>query len=726
MVKDPVCGMTVDPKTALRLESGGTTWYFCSEHCKQAFLSRSKPAGGSAEAHTGRSKPAGCCTVGMGHASHHAAMIADFRRRFFVSLLLTVPIVLLSPMFHHLSGLRVQFSGDSFVLLALSAFVFVYGGRPFLAGMRDEFAARQPGMMTLIAFAISIAFVYSCAVVLGLRGELFFLELATLIDVMLLGHWIEMRSVMSASKALEELAQIMPREAHRVESDGSVRDIGIAELKKGDRCQIRPGEKIPADGTVVEGESEVNESLLTGESLPVEKMPGSAVVGGSLNATGALVISVVKTGGESYVSQVIELVRRASESKSRNQALADRAAFALTVIAVTVGVATFFVWFSLGKTLSFSLERMVTVMIVTCPHALGLAVPLVIAVISAISARNGLLIRNRTAFETAYRSGTVVFDKTGTLTEGGFTVTDILPVGGGDPARLLARAAAVEFRSEHSIARAIVKKAVESGSDIPAAAKFEALPGRGARAQVGDEMLYVGNRAVMESAGIVSAPAAKRMEELAARGKTAVMIAGAAGVEGIIGLSDVIKKGSREAVERLRKRGLRVVMITGDTAASAHAAARELGIDEYFAEVLPHLKAQKIRELQEKGSKVAMVGDGVNDAPALAQADIGIALGAGTDVALEAADVVLVNNDPLDVIAVFELSRLTQRKMIENLAWAAGYNIVAIPLAAGVLYSRGILLPPALGAVFMSLSTVIVAINAKLIPGTLQKGTHLR
>ncbi|MGE5308117.1 MAG: heavy metal translocating P-type ATPase [Deltaproteobacteria bacterium] len=712
MEKDPVCGMMVDPRTSPSAVKDGRRYYFCSEQCRKAFLSGAASVQRREEHdHAG----AGCCAVGMGHAGHHAAMIADFRRRFFFSLVLTVPVVILSPMFRHLSGLSVRFPGDGLVLFALSTAIFVYGGMPFLKGMAEEIGQRMAGMMTLIGIAISVAFVYSSLVTFGLPGELFFLELVTLIDIMLLGHWIEMRSVMGASRALEDLARLLPQEAHKVMADGTIRDVRVDGLAKGDRCLVRPGEKIPADGVVSDGESEVNESLLTGESVPVEKLPGSAVVGGSVNTNGSLVIRVEKTGEESYVAQVLDLVRRASESKSRNQTLADKAAFVLTLIAVTVGLGTFIVWASLRMGSSFALERMVTVMIVTCPHALGLAVPLVIAVISAISARNGLLIRNRSAFETAYRVDTVVFDKTGTLTRGKFGVSDVIPVDSTTYNQLLADAAGVEINSEHSIARAIVRKAEESGVDVRKADKFEAMPGKGARARVGGRTLYIGNRAALESAGIALAEAAAAADTLSKAGRSVVYIADQKAVRGVIGLSDLIKEESRQAVAWLKERGIHVVLITGDTRAIAAAVSRDLGIDEYHAEVLPHMKAGKVKELQAKGRKVAMVGDGVNDAPALAQADVGIAIGAGTDVALESADIVLVNNDPRDVANALELSRLTQRKMVENLAWATGYNVFAIPLAAGVLYPAGILLPPALGAVLMSLSTVIVAINARLV-----------
>ena len=719
--------MTVDPKTAVKVEKDGKTYYFCSEHCRAAFLaaasSVAKPGTGHRPVAAHPIKPAtepSCCSMGIGHAEHHLRMIADFRRRFFISLIVTVPVLALSPVIQSFAGISARFPGDSYLLFVLSSFVFFYGGLPFLSGMAQELGQKRPGMMTLIALAIITAFIYSALVVFGLTGEVFFWELVTLIDIMLLGHWIEMRSVMSASASLEELARLLPKNAHLLLNDGTQRDARVEEIRKGDRVLVRPGEKIPADGVVVDGDSEVNEALLTGESKPVRKKKGSAVVGGSLNAVGSLVVLVEKTGEASYVAQVIELVRAASESKSRNQDIADKAAFALTVVALSSGVITLVVWLAAKARFDFALERMVTVMIITCPHALGLAIPLVIAVISGIAAKSGLLIRNRTAFESAFMTDTVVFDKTGTLTTGEFGVTDVVRLNGASDkaahSEFLALSASAESNSEHLIARAIVKAALEQGIRPERPAVFKALPGKGISASFTDgRTVLVGNRELMEESRVaVPENWSAELAKFSAQGKTAVFVAQGQDIRAIIVLSDMIRPESAAAVKRLKEMGLAVVLLTGDDQRTAAHTAAELGIGEYYAGVLPGDKAGKIRELQGKKRKVAMVGDGVNDAPALAQADVGIAIGAGTDVALEAADVVLVDSDPRDVAGVFALSRLTRRKMLENLFWALGYNVLSIPLAAGVLYRQGIIMAPAVGAVLMSLSTVIVAVNARL------------
>jgi len=696
MAKDPVCGMEVDPKKAVKLEKGGKTYYFCSEHCRNQFQA-------------GKREPR------KGHAAHHAHMVEDFKRRFLISLIATFPVLILSPMIQSFLGYSVSFPGDAYVLLLISSFIFFYGGWPFLSGLLDELRKKQPGMMTLIGVAISVAYFYSAAVVLGIKGEVFFLELVTLVDIMLLGHWIEMRSVMGASQALEELAKLMPSQAHLVAEDGSVSDVKIEDLKPQDRVLIKPGEKIPVDGNIIEGESEVNEAMLTGESKPVEKNKGDKVIGGSVNGNGALKVEVKKTGKDSYLSQVIELVRQAGESKSRAQDIANKAAFWLTLIAITVGTATLISWLVFGKEFVFALERMVTVMVITCPHALGLAIPLVISVITGLSAKNGLLIRNRTQFEEAQKLDTVVFDKTGTLTKGEFGVTDIINLGDWSEEELLRKAASIEASSEHTIAKGIVNKAKEKGFKIAGAQAFEAIPGKGAKAVADGEEIYVGNKGILEIIKVGTGAAEEKMNKIAAEGKTLVFVAAKGKVQGIIGLADIIRDESREAVRKLKDIGLEVSMITGDNQTTAKYVADELKLDSFFAEVLPDKKSEKIKELQAKGKRVAMVGDGVNDAPALAQADVGIAIGAGTDVAIKAADVVLVESDPRGVVDIIALSRITRRKILQNLGWATGYNIFAIPLAAGILYNYGILLPPAAGALVMSLSTVIVAINARLI-----------
>jgi Cu2+-exporting ATPase len=648
----------------------------------------------------------------MGH-DHHAMMVEDFKKRFWVSLALTVPILALSPMIQGFLGLgdALAFPGSLFVLWALSSVVFFYGGWPFLKGIYEEVRGGRPGMMTLISVAITTAYVYSSAVVFGLEGTIFFWELATLIDVMLVGHWIEMRSVMGASKALEELARLMPSEAHRVMPDGSVVDVPIEELQHGDRILIKPGEKVPADGAVVEGQTSVNEAMLTGESVPVTKKVGGEVIGGSINGEGSITVEVQKTGEESFLSQVIDLVRQAQESKSKTQDLANRAALWLTIVALGGGALTLFVWtVVLGADFAFAIERMVTVMVIACPHALGLAVPLVVAVSTALAARNGLLIRDRTAFEAARNLQAIIFDKTGTLTEGRFGITDTLVFDASlSEDELLRLAAAVEARSEHPIAQGIAA-AVERP---PAVEGFAAIPGKGAEGTVEGRDVKVVSPGYVRAQGLaIEDP---RFEQLSEQGKTVVFVLIDGRLAGAVALADVIRPESKEAIAALHEMGLKTMMLTGDNKKVAAWVGREIGLDEVFAEVLPQQKADKVREVQARGLAVAMTGDGVNDAPALAQADVGIAVGAGTDVAIETADVILVRSNPLDVTAVVELSRSTYRKMIQNLWWAAGYNIVAIPLAAGVLAGVGLLLGPAVGAVFMSASTVIVAINARFL-----------
>ena len=648
-----------------------------------------------------------------GHHDHHAHMVADFRKRFWISLVLTIPVLLLSPMIQRFLGLgeALRFPGDTFLTFLFSSVVFFYGGYPFLKGIYDELKKLRPGMMTLIALAISVAYFYSSAVVFGLSGKTFFWELATLIDIMLLGHWIEMKSVMGASRALEELAKLMPSDAHKILEDGSIQDVPLDELNPGDRVLVKPGEKIPADGIVVEGQSSVNEAMLTGESKPVSKKPGDPVIGGGVNGEGSLTIEVRKTGKDSFLSQVIDLVREAQASKSKTQDLANRAALWLTLIAIGGGAITLFVWLAImHKDFAFALERTVTVMVITCPHALGLAVPLVVAVSTAISARNGLLIRNRVAFEAARNIEAIIFDKTGTLTEGKFGVTDVLTLNGlVNPKELLKYAAAVEVHSEHPIARGIVDFAGETA----AVSDFKAIPGKGAQGQVDGKLVQVVSPGYLREKHIDLQD--ERVDALKAQGKTVVFVLLDGKIVGAIALADIIRPESKEAVRKLKEMGIRTMMLTGDNAQVAKWVADELGLDEYFAEVLPHEKAAKIKEVQARGLTVAMTGDGVNDAPALAQADVGIAIGAGTDVAVETADIVLVRSNPLDVVSIIGLAKATYKKMVQNLAWATGYNAFAIPLAAGVLYSYGILLTPAMGAVLMSLSTVIVAINARFL-----------
>lgn len=647
------------------------------------------------------------------HGDHHAHMVADFKKRFWGSLFLTIPILLLSPLLQSFFGLSevIDFPFEIYVLFAFSTAVFFYGGYPFLKGIYDELSAGKPGMMTLIGLAIFVAYFYSSSVVFGVEGKVFFWELATLIDIMLLGHWIEMKSVMGASRALEELAQLMPSVAHKKKEDGSFTDVPVSDLTVDDKVLIKPGEKIPADGEIVEGKSAVNEAMITGESKPAAKETGDMVIGGAINGEGSITVEVKKTGKDSYLSQVINLVKDARESKSKSQDIANSAAFWLTIIALSAGLITLVIWLAwMNREFEFALERTVTVMVITCPHALGLAVPLVVAVSTAISASRGLLIRNRAAFEKARNLQAIIFDKTGTLTYGKFGVTDVLLFNGRmDEDELLKYAAAVESNSQHPIATGVV----ESTKEIPSVSEFNSIPGKGAQGKVnGKEVKVVSHGYLRENDIVVDDD---RIEKLNLQGKTVVFVIIDDSLQGGIALADIIREESREAISRLKTMGIQPMMLTGDNREVAKWVADELGLDDYFAEVLPEQKAQKVKEVQSRGLITAMTGDGINDAPALAQADVGIAIGAGTDVAVETADIILVRSNPLDATAIIELAKATYRKMVQNLAWATGYNAFAIPLAAGVLYNYGILLSPAAGAVLMSLSTVIVAINARFL-----------
>ena len=648
--------------------------------------------------------------AGQKHAGvGHQKMLADFKQRLIVSLILTGPVLLLSHHVQQFFGFSLQFSGSGTLLFLLSSAVYFYGGYPFFTGLKNELQKRQPGMMTLVAVAITVAYIYSTSVILGLAGMDFFWELVTLIDIMLLGHWIEMRSTLGASRALEELARILPTQAHLIR-DGEVHEVDVSELWPEDQVVVRPGEKIPADGLVIEGKTDVDQSALTGESQPVIKNVGDAVMAGSINGSGAVTVSVRKTGRDSYLSQVIELVSHAQESRSKTQNLADRAAFVLTVVALAAGSLTLAAWLILGESFAFAVERAVTVMVTACPHALGLAIPLVVAVSTSLAARSGLLVRERQAFETAKDISAVIFDKTGTLTEGRFGVTDILPLAELDENRILLLAASLEGRAEHPLARAVTEKAEERGLAIPPSQEFSLIPGAGIEGKVEGRDMKIVSPGYLKELKVDLRDG--RLDRLLGQAKTVVILMEGEKPLGAIALADVVRKESREAVERLRKMGIKCMMLTGDNRSVADAVSKELGLDEFFAEVLPGEKADAVKKVQERFI-VAMVGDGVNDAPALAQADVGIAIGAGTDVAIEAADIILVRNDPRDVVNIIRLSGKTYAKMRQNLLWATGYNVVAIPLAAGVLYSSGILLSPAAGAVLMSLSTVIVAVNAK-------------
>jgi P-type Cu2+ transporter len=657
---------------------------------------------------------------GHNHSEHHGHMIEDFRKRFWISLVITIPILLLSPLVQQFLGLKetLRFSGDLYVLFALSTFTFFYGGWPFLKGLVDELNKKQPGMMTLIALAISIAYFYSGAVVFGVKGEVFFWELATLIDIMLLGHWIEMKSVMGASKALEELAKIMPDEAHKIDDNGNVTDVPVSELKHEVKLLIKPGEKIPADGKIFEGKSSINEAMITGESKPVSKSEGNNVVGGSINGEGSIKIEVQKIGDETFLSQVVKMVKEAQESKSKTQNFANKAAFWLTIVAITSGALTMFVWLVFtGQNFNFALSRTVTVMVITCPHALGLAIPLVVAVSTALSAKTGLLIRNRNAFEEARKIQAIIFDKTGTLTKGEFGVTETISFDKNyNKKEILKYAAAVESESEHPIALGIVKS-IEDKYDLK---DFNSIPGKGAEGKVNPANGTSGKDVKVVSPGYleenkIELQEKENIEKLSAQGKTVVFVLIDNKLTGAIALGDIIREESKDAIKQLKELGIKTMMLTGDDKQVAKWVADELGLDDYFAEVLPGKKAEKVKEVQSRGMIVAMTGDGVNDAPALAQADVGIAIGTGTDVAVETADIILVRSNPKDVVSLIKFSKATYSKMVQNLIWATGYNVIAIPLAAGVLFSAGIILSPAMGAVLMSVSTVIVAVNARLL-----------
>jgi P-type Cu2+ transporter len=644
------------------------------------------------------------------HSDHHAMMIRDFRKRFRISLLITIPIFILSPMIQGLLGYSFGINYSDYVLFALSTFVFFYGGWPFLTGLADELKKKQPGMMTLIAVAITVAFGYSSATTFGLEGKKFFWELATLIDIMLLGHWIEMKSVMGASRSLQKLVELMPAEAHLL-TKGDTKKVKASELKKDDVVLVHPGEKIPVDGTITEGESSVDESMVTGESKPVKKGKDEKVIGGTINGNGSLKVQVQQVGDEAYLSKVINMVREAQNKKSKTQRLADRIAFWLTIIALTVGFGTLATWLIIGKPFVFALERMASVMVITCPHALGLAVPLVVAISTSVSAQKGLLIRNRTAFENSRKISLLAFDKTGTLTQGNFGVTRYGTLSKKiEDKEVLRLAGALETKSEHPLAVGIMKKINQEGITLPEAKNFNAITGKGIEADVvGKNVKVVSPQFTNEQHIEIPEKVFKNKQE------TVVFVIVNDELAGYVAMADEIREESYEAVKILEKNGLKVFMMTGDNEETAKSVSDELGLDSYYAGILPDKKLDKIKEFQQQGEFVAVTGDGINDAPALAAADVGIAVGSGTDVAAETADIILVNSNPKDITSLVLFGKETYRKMIQNFAWATGYNVVAIPLAAGVLYSAGILISPALGAVLMSLSTIIVAINAQFL-----------
>jgi len=642
----------------------------------------------------------------------HNGMIEDYKRRFWISLILTIPILFLSPLIQEVFGLGfLRFTGDNYVLFILSSIVYFYGGYPFLKGIFDEIMRKMPGMMTLIAVAITTAYLYSSAVVFGLNGSVFFWELATLIDIMLLGHLLEMKSIMGASRSLEELARLMPSSAHKIIHEGRTIDVPLEELYAGDRVIIKPGEKIPVDGEIISGKTSIDESMLTGESEPVFKKEGNEVIGGSINGDGSIIVEIKSTGKDSFLSQVINLVEEAQSSKSHTQNLADRFALGLTIIALGGGFITLLVWIAFtGFGFAFALERSVTVMVIACPHALGLAVPLVVAVSTALSAQNGLLIRNRVAFERSRNIDAVIFDKTGTLTMGKFGVTDIITLSSQySKDQILKYAASLESYSEHPIARGIV----ESVSDKFEVEDFRSIPGKGVKGNINNKTVEVVSPGYLREHNIEFSSA--KIDEISSQGKTIIYVIINGELKGAIALADIIREESRLAIKRLKDLNIECIMITGDRKEVAEWVSKELGLDKYYAEVLPQEKALKVKEIQSEGLTVAMTGDGINDAPALAQADIGIAIGAGTDVAVETADIILVRSNPLDALYIIKLSKSTYGKMLQNLAWGAGYNIFAIPIAAGVLYAYGIILTPAAGAILMSVSTIIVAINSRFL-----------
>lgn len=644
-----------------------------------------------------------------GHDKHAGHNVADFWKRFVICTIVSIPVLALSHMIQQWLGFEWDFTGDKYVLAVLSTFIFFYGGYPFLKGLYDEVKDQAIGMMTLIGVAITVAWAYSVAITFGLRGMDFYWEMATLIDIMLIGHYFEMKSVMGASRSLELLVKMMPSTAHQIK-DGQIHDMPVSELKIGDMVMVKPGEKVPVDGIVTEGESYVDESMLTGESKPVKRSKDNKVIGGAINGNGSLTIKVVSTGKDSYLNKVVKLVEDAQKIKSKTQNFADRAAKILTFVALGGGLFTLIVWLVLGFPFVFALERMVTVMVISCPHALGLAVPLVVAISTSISAQKGLLIRNRTAFENARLITTIIFDKTGTLTKGSHELQEVKVLNNNfDENEILRLASGIEQHSEHYIATGLMRKVNELNIAIPKSEDFKYLPGKGLEGNVEGKEINVVGPSYLKEKGI---EITQTKDDFTG---TLVFVLIDKDVAGYITFSDQIRESSFEAIQILKEAGIKNLLLTGDNEKVAKKVSDELKMDGFLANVLPHDKLEKVKELQEKGEYIAMTGDGVNDAPALAQADVGIAVGSGTDVAAETADIILVNSDPKDIANLILFGKATYNKMIQNLWWAAGYNILAIPLAAGVLYKWGFMLSPAIGAVLMSLSTIVVAINAQLL-----------
>lgn len=647
------------------------------------------------------------------HAGHSVAM---FRDKFWLSLILTIPVLLYSEMIQHwLRFTPPSFPGSEYVPFVLSTVIFFYGGMVFLKAARGEIKSRMPGMMTLISLAIITAYVYSVATQFFIEGDGFFWELATLVTIMLLGHWLEMASVAKAENALDAISKLLPDKAEKL-VNGKPKQVLVSELKVGDLVLIRPGSSIPVDGLIVDGSSSVDEAAITGESKPVSKTINDEVVAGTGNQDGSLTVKVTKLGQDTALAGIMRLVAEAQSSKSNVQVLADKAAFYLTIIAIATAIATFVFWL-IAKDANFALERSVTVLIIACPHALGLAIPLVVSISTALSAKNGLLVRKRLALEAARKLDWVLLDKTGTLTKGEHGVTDVWTTKGYTDEDILHLTASLEQNSEHIVGKGIVRKAEEQHVHLDKVANFKALPGLGVQGTLHGNEVYIAAsyRYIEENKLIVPVEIANAVKQAAKEGKTEVYLITNKKVIGALGLADIVREQSKQTIATLKSMGIKTAMITGDSDEVAAYVSKQLGLDQYFAEVRPEDKAAKVKELQKNGQQVAMVGDGINDAPALTQADIGIAIGAGTDVAIKSADIILVKSDPQDVVKVINLSKATYRKMLQNLGWATGYNVFAIPLAAGVLYGAGIVLAPALGAVLMSVSTVVVAFNAQLL-----------
>ena len=663
------------------------------------------------DAHSGRGN--------MDHTNHHAMMARDFRNRFFIALALSVPVLALSPSIQNWFNFSLPtFPGEKFVLFALASIIALYTAWPFYTSAKSEILSGNWGMMTLVSLAVLSGYFYSVATTFFIPGDGFYWEIATLVLVLLLGHWLEMRAVVSASGALRELAKLIPPTAQRVKGDGSIEEVQTEALQRGDMVLVRPGAKVPIDGVIIKGASAVNESMITGESKPVQKNEGNEVIGGSINGDGALTVQITKIGKETALAQIIELVGRTQASKPKTQRMADRAAHWLTIIAIVVGLGTFVVWaFIFTKGILFALTLAITVVVITCPHALGLAIPTVTTITTAKAARDGILIRDMDGLERARDIDYVVFDKTGTLTEGGFGINAVSGFSGWDENRVLALAASLDKYSEHTIAKAIVHEAERRNLTLQNVEGYSSVPGRGSFGSISEKPVFVGNEKMMQERHIDITSARAVMEQYAQGGYTMAYVAEGITVVGSIALSDKIRPDSLRVIQALHERGVKVAMLTGDTAEVAKRVANELGIDTFFAQVLPEDKVEKVKALQLQGHTVMMVGDGVNDAAALTQADVGVAIGAGTDVAAASAEIVLVKNNPLDVVKLMILSQKTMTKMRQNLWWATGYNIIAIPLAAGVLYNWGILLRPEWGALAMTASSIIVVFNALLLKG---------